>query len=329
MTTILQSRIKKLYQCLLGLLILFCLHTLVYADPLTNNSPTDIGTGFNNAENKISAMVSNGINGADYQTMAQVIFICCAVYFIVTTMMKYTFLAVPFSSVMTMVFAVLFVKALMVDYDPLTNAAYGIATGIANALQKGMIGTTDPFFAPEFLAKIMSNMTFAGSGASISAALFRIAVLLVISLVSMVLSAVAFSSSIWGFWGYSLLKTIGLVIMPTMLVERFSFVFDGWLRSMVGFLVFLVIARVNCVMVAELIAVYFNTSLSVTAQVAALEIPKISSLFEVLGLFIFSLVAILSLFATAKFASGVVAGAGAGGMGGAVISASRMLGGLF
>jgi len=136
------------------------------------------------------------------------------------------------------------------------------------------------------------------------------------------LSALAYVSVIWGFWGFTLAKLIGLTFFPTLLTQRFNWLFDGWLRFYAGFLMYYIIARLNVVLVAISLAVYFNVQLTPNPG-PPVELPMMSSLFDAIGIFTFMFVGLLSLFSTGKFAATIIAGAGGGGMGSAVLGASR------
>ena len=140
----------------------------------------------------------------------------------------------------------------------------------------------------------------------------------------LLLSVFAYVSVIWGFWGFTLAKLVGLIFIPTLLYERLSWLFDGWLRFFIGFLVYYIIARLNVVLVACSIALYFGIGIPFTATPGApIELPFMASIFDALGVFVYMFVGLLSLFSTGKFAATIVSGAAGGGMGQAAQGAAQ------
>lgn len=136
------------------------------------------------------------------------------------------------------------------------------------------------------------------------------------SLVSVLLGLAALFVDVWGFWGFSIAMCTGVVLAPFMLYKRLAFLFDGWVRFFLGFLVYCVIAKVNMALVAVAIMTYLDSSVSAlvggSAPVGASV--NVEGFADVLGLLMFVGVGLFTLGATGSFARAVVAGAGGGGV---------------
>jgi hypothetical protein len=300
------------------------------ADEAPNNKPSDISAGFNTFINGINALSSKAITQPDFTGFIDTVFMALAIFLFVFRMYKYSLNASSFADVFTDIVLILIVKILILNYDEAVSAIWQIATGVAGSLQKGMIGNDDLFFAPQYLADIMSSITYSGDTWEMPFNAMKGALIAwLISGLMFLLSALSYVSSIFGFWGFTIAKLIGLLTVPTLLFQRLSFIFDGFLRFLFGFVIYYIIARLNLVLVACAVSIFFGAGLPPTAgSVAALELNGIQSIFEVLGLMTFIVVGILALFSTSKFAATIVSGAGGGGMGSAALGAARMVGKL-
>lgn len=301
-------------------------------DPPPNtpgNSQGVVADGFNRFINKVDALTSRAITEQDFVEYIDLMFLAFAVFLVVTTMHSYSNGAASLADIFSVILLISMTKFLMVNYDSLVTGVWGVAVGVANSLQRGMVGNDDLFFGPRFIGSIMESVMF--SGGSWTAPFRAVKAALIVFLCSglmILLSMLSYVSAIWAFWGFSLAKLIGLLFVPTLLFERLSFLFDGWLRFMFGFFVYYIIARLNLVMVACAIALFLGVGLPPTPQSSPIEFPDVESFFEVYGLLTFTLVGILALFSTGKFAGSIVAGAGGGGMGSAILGATRAIGKL-
>ena len=136
------------------------------------------------------------------------------------------------------------------------------------------------------------------------------------SLVSVVLGLAALVVDVWGFWGFAIAMSMGVVMVPFMLYQRLSFLFDGWVKFFFGFLVYCIIAKVNMALVAVDIMTYMKST--VGALLGGSAPPgaavNVEGFADVLGLLMFVGVGIFTLGATGSFARAVVMGAGGGGV---------------
>ena len=129
------------------------------------------------------------------------------------------------------------------------------------------------------------------------------------------LSIISFLSSCWALYGYALSKIIGLFFIPFLMLEKTSFLFDGWVRFFCGFLIYGIIARANLVLTMIAIKTFYgiptntiNTSLVISYDFTGLG--------DVLGMVAFTFISILALLSTGRFAATIVSGAQ--GFGGSV-----------
>lgn len=264
----------------------------------------------------LASLVASGIPDILWSFFALILF--------VWTVTRWVFNDATFFDGLHMVVLLLMTRVLMASFDLLTSAIWDAGVGIGDAIQLGMVGTTDLFFGPSFITKVVNNIVWPPFGVNLAADILLALSIVTLGVVSVILSALAFIAAVWGFWGYTLAKLIGLIFIPTLLYERLSFLFDGWLRFFFGFVFYLIIARLNLVLVASSFAIYLGLPLTTTAP-PPIVLPTITGLTDLLGLFVFFLIGILALFSTARFASTLMSGAGGGGIGGAIHGAARSI----
>lgn len=284
-----------------------------------------IQAGFNNFLSHIGTMTSAALAAPGYADGVDMMWGAFAAIIVIRTMVRFALSGVTMLEILEEVLNIFTTRALMATYGTLTSAIWEIGTGVGAAIQASMIGTSDLFFGPAFIAQLIGNISMPDASWTSPAQIANAVIAsLVLGLVSLVLGALSFIVSIWGVWGYALAKIIGYLFLPFLLFERLMFLFDGWLRFFLGFVVYMIVARVNTVLVVAALALYFGfpfpPSISGTPPIV---IPSISSLVELLGLFVFAAVGIVALLSTGRFASAILAGAGGGGFGLALQSATK------
>lgn len=291
-------------------------------DPAANGP---VVQGFSSFISRVGALTNSAITQPDYVYWVNLLFLVGCGSLIILTLAKYAINKVTYADVAVNVFLILMVQVMMAGYSPATDAAWSAAEGIASSLQMGLIGTRDAFFAPQFITNLFKSMTFSMKTIlNPITAISTAANMVILSVISLLLSCLSYVSIIWGFWGFTIAKLIGLTFIPTLLDQRLSFLFDGWLKFFIGFLVYYIIARLNVVLVACSLALYYNVGIPFSVnQRAPIELPFMASIFDGLGVFTFVIVGVLALFSTGRFAGTIVAGAGSGGMGQAMLGAAR------
>lgn len=309
---------------LMGLLALLTFRVMpaYAADP---SVPGPAIAGFGTFIQRVSTLSNAAVNEPDFAFFVSLMFTFFVILLIVWTLFRYMFRAISMVEIVTNVVLIIMVQVLITTYTVWVDAAWSTTEGIAGSLQNGMIGSKDAFFAPQFISNILSNTTFATIDL-----INPIKVLttgwnmIMLSVALVLLSVMSYVSVIWGFWGFTLAKITGMIFLPFLLYERMSFLFDGWFRFFIGFLVYYIVARLNVVLVACSLAIYFGVGIPFTQTLPQpVQLPFMSSLFDALGVFTFLFVGLLSLFSTGKFAATIVSGAGGGGLGSAVSGAAR------
>jgi len=183
------------------------------------------------------------------------------------------------------------------------------STSFAGSIQKGMIGTSDPYFALEFIYDVVQNIKQEDAGLldSVSSAL-RFAVM---ASTIQLLSIMSFFVTAWATWGYALAKLVGWMLVPLLLLPATAQWFNKWVGFFVGFLFYEILGRANIAMVLMLITSFFN--LSLTVRPSRPIILNGDALSDFTGLLAMLFVSILALASTGKFA--VAFGGAVDGMG--------------
>lgn len=281
--------------------------------------------GFDRFVSRISALSNAAITDGDFVVLVDLLFVFFAIILIIWRFWRYAMKAATLMDVMEAVVLILFTQLTLRTYVTWVDAIWSVGDGMAGSLQNGMIGTKDPFFAPQFIGNVLANMYFPMSTWANPLTVFVTALnMTILSVAMLLLSVVAFASVIWGFWGFTLAKLIGMAFVPFLMYERLSFLFDGWLRFFLGFVVYTVIARLNVVLVACSLAIFLGVNIPFGLKPGApVELPAMTSIFDAIGVSVFLFVGLLSLFSTGKFAATILSGAGGGGIGGAMGGAAK------
>jgi len=203
------------------------------------------------------------------------------------------------------------VKVLLDYYDPLTSAFWAWSIGFAEGIQYAAVGTTDLFFLPSYLFNICKGLNFSDANILTSGATVILAIVLG-TIFSAVLAICAVLTSCWAIWSYSVAKIVGWMFVPTLMFDRLSFLFDGWLKFFFSSLLYNIVARANLVLVAIVIKSMVGASSIYPASTDTYQIV-VDSFQDVLGLGCFLVISILALISTGKFASAIVGGVSMGG----------------
>ncbi|WKB50509.1 type IV secretion system protein [Eleftheria terrae] len=305
--------------------VLFGGPTLAWAQD--HGDPNTIVTGWNRFIASVTALTNAAITSAAFVSMVDIMWMTFALVLTIWTAMEYMFKKADVLDILTVALLMLMTRVLMASYPTLTTAIWQAGIGYSSALQQAMLGNDALFFAPQFLTAVAQSITFPSLPTlDVGEALALALNLFVLGLVIFLLSVMSYLVAMWGFWGFTLAKLIGLTFIPFLLYQRLAFLFDGWLRFFLGFVVYYMVARLNLVLVVCAIALYFGVSMppSIT-EVRPTAIPEISQLSELIGLLTFAVIGILALFSTGRFASTILSGAGGGGMGMAAHGAARSL----
>ncbi len=300
--------------------------SLIYGFPDVLAAAPDYGdnsaahTSFGSFLSSVSTLLNLVLSpGSPSATFIDAFFYFGVIYKIVVVTAKYMLLSADINDFFEAIIVIAIVRALIDLYPSLTSLLFNWTGDFAAAIQTPIVGTGDVFFLTEYLQNILGAITYDDTSLWDG---FKMALSTgVLWFLLSGLSILAFFAVAWAVWGYSLAKLIGWMFIPFLLFERTVFLFDGWLRFMIGFLLYAVVARVNLVLVLVLFASYFGLPLnSGVGPVRSFPIPNID---EVGGLLSLLVIAILSLISTGRFAAALAGGVG--GYGDSVSTAARFM----
>lgn len=254
-------------------------------------------------------MTAPGSAGA---TISSMLFLSIAVYVFSMAVAKWMMKQTDAFDLLSVVLMILIVSTIQAFYGTLTELLHSLSTDLAAAIQQPIVGTTDVLFAPAYIHNMMSNLSFVP--ADIFGGLNAIVAVVVVYVIAGLLSVVSFFTVAWGTWGYAVAKLIGWFFIPFLMVPRLSFLFDGWFRFMVGFLVYDVLARLNIALSLVLLTKYFGLPLSAGSVSAPIVMPGLTFA-EFSGFIVLAIVALVGLIATGKFSVAIASGVGGAGSG--------------
>lgn len=240
-------------------------------------------------------------------------FLFAIIYRLVIVLANWVLGAAELIQVFQVVLLIAIVRILMDFYPDITSALFLWSEGFAAALQEPALGTSDAYFAFNFMTNVLEAISYEDASLwdGIKNALGSLVLFISIS----VLQAVVFFALAWSVWGYLLAKLIGWMFIPFLLFDRLQFLFDGWLRFFVGFLIYGVMARANVVLVVLLFSTMFGVE--PTSPDGPGRVFAMSGLgyHEIGGFIALAMLSIVSLFMTGRFAVAIAGGVGGFGQG--------------
>lgn len=320
--------IKMSARLLLRSILIAAISAPVYAvDPA---SPADTVSGFKNLAANVGTIMSTVLADATYNIAPDMLFNFFTAFLILWTGFLFIFRGLELVNVISTLLLILFTKMFMTQYDQLTSAVWDFGNAFASSIQIAAIGGTgDVFFAPGLIAQLVTSTDWVSSSSNpITAFLLAIETGLAtffMLVLSLILSVLAYVASVWALWGYAIAKLVGLLFVPTLLYERLSWLFDGWLRFFFGFIIYVIIARVNLILLVVAFASYLGLPFPLTTLTPSTYTFTFTSILDMLGFATFVLVGILALLSTGRFASAIVGGATGPGAGLALAAISRRL----
>lgn len=244
--------------------------------------------------------------------ISSMLFLAIAIYVFSMALAKWMMRQTDLFDVGIAVLLIFIVKTLQTFYDNLTEILHSFSTDLAGAIQQPIVGTTDVLFAPAYIHNIMTNITLTPT--DIFTGIESVIAIVLAYLLAGLLSVVSFFTVAWGTWGYAVAKLIGWVFIPFLMVPRLSFLFDGWFRFLVGFLIYDVLARLNIALSLVLFTTYFGLPLSAGSVGSSIAMPGLT-FSEFAGFFVLAIVALVGLMATGKFSIAIASGVGGVGSG--------------
>lgn len=279
-------------------------------DPSDYSSLTaNLQTFIVNAENAVTSILAFG----QYQSFVDTLYLFFAVLLIIFSISKYINGALAVGDILSLVIVLLMTRLLITEFDALTGALWRWSQGFGGAISQAAIGD-DALYAPMgFIWRLMAGIEFEGYNILFSPLKWIATIFAMI--IAFFLSLIAILATVWAVWGYLVAKIIGLMFVPTIMFDKLSFLFDGWLRFFFGFLIYSVIARVNLILVVLALSSLYGIA-PLSSNPTVIHIGG-RVLFELAGLLSILVVCILALISTGRFVAAVVGGTNMG-MGGAM-----------
>lgn len=291
-------------------LIILFLAYLVWAGAAHAAAPpsySDSMGRLNTFMTNVDGVLSNILVDPNLSGFVNALWNTLTVVLIVTVLTQYSMTGITTFELIHPLLLILITRLMLNHYNYLTGLCWDWSEGIAGGIQRAVIGSSDPFLLPGFINDVVAGIET--SGVTLWDGVDLVMGSLVITAIISLLSLMAFLANTWALWGYALAKIIGWFFIPFVMFKRLSFLFDGWMRLFIGFLVYGIIARANLLLTVLAVKTYFaipgyavNTNTSIR-----LDFNGVADLF---GMLAFLFVSILALIATSRFATAVVSGAG-------------------
>jgi hypothetical protein len=288
--------------------------TPAYADIANPGDVGGMGALFNAFSNVIRTEVWPALQATPAYAFAESLFAFFTAILLIELVFRFMMSGVTLAEVLEKIFFIALVRCLMLVYDDGTAAMWGWADAFGGSIQQAAVGTDELFFVPAFISGIMNKFSFLDL--SIFDGIMVVLSLVVLSILTTILSVLSYFAVAWGVWGYTVAKLLGWMFVPLMMFKRLEFLWDGWFRFFMGFLMFTVMARVQLSLTAIIFRLYFN--LPTYSAGDPLPATELTGLSDFLGVIVMIVIAICGLLSTGRFATAIAGGVG--GFGGALRS---------
>ena len=313
-------------------LILLGALLLSWAGAVHADAPKGLAAGYQNIgkfEAQIVERVSDMVNdpGSELRYATDRLFFAMALGLFIWKTVGWAFRGFDFADMFFTVAQIVTVGALMKAFPIVVPAMFQASLYIGNAVLAGLAkvpmnaadGAALPIalmnlygnykLTPECYAWILPGECIARNLPGILAAIGTGLVLVALGIASLI-------TDIWGFWGFAIAMATGLVMLPFVLYPRLSFLFDGWVRFFIGFMVYTIVARANLALVAVALMTFQGATVGdlLGGTLDTAKVPPVKNFAEVIGLLLFAGVGLFTLTATGAFARSMVTGAGGGGV---------------
>lgn len=302
-------RIERIHWCAVLMWALLMLSPFIGGPAFADiDNPSDAHSTFENFDpfmDRVTVILA-GAQASDVGDFVEVLFLFLTTCLVVGALSRYVGNGLTFSDLIEMIVIIAMVRVMMVVYGDLTTALWGWAIGFGGGIQQVALGTDDIFFVGTWLKNVIDRIAIADVSL-LDGIILGIAILF-LSIILWILSLLAFIGSAWPIYGYAVAKLVGWMFIPTLLVKRLSFLFDGWLRFFFGFLLYAVFIRINLVLIAILWELYFNIP-SGTAPGAPIDLP-VDNFMDFFGVAALCFISLFGLYSTGRFSVAVAGGVG-------------------
>jgi len=284
----------------------------VFAAPISAiaETPTDYSGSLQRMDafmKTVTKQLNNILNDSKLEKFVNALWNALTVILLFTAFAKFSMGTISIYELVHPLLLIMITRIMLNNYDYLTSICWDWSEGIAGGIQNAVIGSTDPFILPGFIHDVIAGIQT--KDVSFMSGLNLVLAGWIIIAIIFLLSVLAFLANAWALWGFALSKIIGWFFIPFLMLQRTSYLFDGWVRLFTGFLVYGIIARANLLLTVLAIKAFFQIPGGIlnTGQTIRLGFEGVADVF---GLAAFLLIAILALIATGRFATTVVSGAG-------------------
>lgn len=305
---------KNVKTAILLLLILLLAATAIAAPP------PDYGQSMgrmNTFMTNVGAVLNNILADGNLSSFVNAMWNTFTIILLVGALAKWNFGGIQTYEIVHPLLLILITRIMLNNYDMLTSLFWNWSEGLAGGIQNAVIGNTDPFFMAGFVNDVVSAIQTSDVSMWDGVRLF-LAGNIIFGIIFL-FSLISFFASTWALYGYAVAKILGWFFIPFIMVKRLSFIFDGWVRLFLGFIVYGVVARATLLLAVVALKSFFGIpGYSVnTNTVYQFDLTGIADLFGLAG---FMMVAILAIISASRFATSIVAGAG--GFGQAISTAA-------
>jgi hypothetical protein len=281
---------------------------LLIAASSTHAVETDYGSAVGKASifiQSVDQLVDNIIDDSQIGGFVRATWLFFSAVVLVPALLQWARNADTADQVIIQCLMIMITGILLFEYQWFTGLLWDLYAGVAGGIQRATVGGTDTFIITAFINDVVKAVEQT-EGGWLRAISVTMSMMIIMGTLA-VLSAIAFFVNLWCLWLFSVAKIIGFFVTPLLLSKRFHFIFDGWLRFMLGAVIYGIIARINLVLVALLLRTFYQLP-SYASPTAAIPM-NITALPQMVGIIGFMLIAMAALIQTGRFAQSIVSGA--------------------
>lgn len=237
---------------------------------------------------------------------------------VVILLIQYVFAKLNFYDLLANLMQILLVAALLFTYTPTVDALSDYAFGISSIIQAEAFGNGDVSAPIQYMVNQIASFEFESKGlfGAVVSTLWEVLTTIVVTLfLFMTLIALYLPVSL-----IFMLKIIGLLFIPTLLLPQISFLFVGWARTFMSGIVYIILARISIIIVVVLFSTFFNEPIGFGPNLVVKVVQK--SLPVGNAALVGILFAVFALGAYLLFLSGQVAAKITGGIDGGLSAAA-------
>lgn len=198
------------------------------------------------------------------------------------------------------------VWGLMLTYNTWTSLVNDVFLGLREILQTAITGDPDPF-APAFRILYAAESVNYDTGFALldwAASIPIILASVLVTAVLFIICVVAAGASMWAFWGYTIMKLIGLFFVPFLLFDRLAQWFDNWFSLFAAFSIYNLLVSLSLNLAAY--AFYLGLGYA-DPMVEPNSAPIVlTSIWQVFPIFFFACVSIWGIAQCSKLAQSLM-----------------------